>query len=144
MSNVRPYSLYQLWHIRSPLSILWPHMIPAETALNNSTRILKSIVSLAPKVGLLAKVYIGANHQAGGWAVRWSRNGDDIRRHTSSGTGILWRHLNAARRFVDCPASLRFNPTSSGYTLDEIAAQQVVVGRECDGGVGGDSRNATH
>ena len=54
------------------------------------------------------------------------------------------RRLKAIRRFVICPVNMNFISTSSGYTLDEIAAQQVVVGGECDGGVGGDSRNETH
>ena len=43
-----------------------------------------------------------------------------------------------------CPVSMRFISTSSEFARDEIATQQVVVGRECDGGLGGVSRNATH
>ena len=70
----------------------------------------RSNLGLAPKTGPQAKVYIGAIHRASGGAKRWSGNSGDTRRPASS--GLRWRRLKAARRFVSYRVDMGYMPTS--------------------------------
>ena len=62
----------------------------------------------APKTGPQAKVYNGVIHRACGGAERWSRNGGDTRRPSSS--GLRWKRLKAARRLASYRVNTRYMP----------------------------------
>ncbi len=71
-----------------------------------------ALLTCPPKTGPRIKVYSGADHQARGGAVQWSRNDVDTRQPASSGS--CWKRLKAARRSASSRVNTRFMPTKFG------------------------------